>query len=57
MIKFVVFFSKNSHSYFELEPSNLKFERARDIIIPNIYVKLYENPLINLGTRAMTIFF
>ena len=35
------FFSKNSHSYIDLEPNNLKVEFAWDIIIPNIYVKLY----------------
>ena len=32
------FFSKNSHNYLDLEPSSLKVELARDIIIPNIYV-------------------
>ena len=50
------FFLKNSQSYIDLEPINLKVELARDIIIPNIYVKLYWNPLINVGTRAMKKF-
>ena len=37
--------------YVGFEPSNLKVELARDIIIPNIYVKLYMylTPLINDG--------
>ena len=36
-----VFFSKHSHSYLDLEPSNLKVELAQDIIIPNNCVKIY----------------
>ena len=50
------FFSKSRHSDLDLEPSTLNFDLARDIIIPNICVKLYQNPLINVGVRAMTIF-
>ena len=34
-------FSKNSHSDLDLEPWTLNDELARDIIIPNICVKLY----------------
>ena len=41
----------------DLESTNLKVEFARDIIIPNIYVKLYLNPSINVGSRAMKMFF
>ena len=51
------FFSKTSHRYLDFEPSDLKVKLARDIIIPNTDVKLYQNPLINVGTRAMTKFF
>ena len=32
----------------------LKVELARDIIISNVCVKLYYNPSINEGARAMT---
>ena len=35
------FFSKNSHSYLDFEPSNLKVELAGGIIIPNIYMNIY----------------
>ena len=45
---------KNSQSDLDLEPRTLKVEFARDIIIPNICVKLYEKPSINVGARAMT---
>ena len=55
MTKF--FFSKNSHDYLDPEPINLKVELAQNILITNIYVKLYSDPLINVGTRVMTIFF
>ena len=52
------FFSyKQIASCHDLEPSNLKFELAQDIIIPKIYVKLCLKPLIYAGTRAMTKFF
>ena len=34
-------FSNISHSYLDLGPNNLNAEFTRDIIIPNIYVKLY----------------
>ena len=34
----------------------MKIKVARDIIIPNIYVKVILNPLINAGPRAMTKF-
>ena len=50
------FFSKNSHSYLDLEPSNLTVELAWYIIIPNIYMKLYYNPLINVGIGELTNF-
>ena len=37
---FVDFFSpRNSHSYLGIEPSHLKIELARDIMIPNNCVK------------------
>ena len=52
--KWQSFFSINSYSYLDIEPSNLKVDLAIDIIISNIYVKLYYSPLINVGTRAMT---
>ena len=41
---FFFFFSKIGNSYLDLKPSNLRVQVARDIIIPNIYVKLYESP-------------
>ena len=31
----------------------MKVELAQNIIIPNICVKLYENPSINVGARVM----
>ena len=55
MTKLLFFFSKNSHRYLDLEPSNLKVEFARDITIPNNFVVIYYNPLINAGARAMTM--
>ena len=51
------FFSKNRHSYLDFEPNNLKVELALDIMIPNNCVKIYQNPLINAGAKAMTKFF
>ena len=40
-----------------VKPSILKIDLAWDVIIPNICVKLYWNPSMNVGTRAMTKFF
>ena len=37
----IKFFSKNIHSYLDLEPSNMKVELARDITILNNFVKTY----------------
>ena len=51
------FFSKNCHCYLDLEPSYLKVELAQDAEIPNKCVKIYLNPLVNAGSRVMTIFF
>ena len=34
-------FSKNNQSDLDLEPRTQKVELAQDIIIPNIYMKLY----------------
>ena len=45
---------KKSHSNFDFKPKTLKVELARDIIIPNICVKLYQNTSINIGARVMT---
>ena len=36
-----LFFSINSHSYLDIEPSNLKVEYVRDITILNNFVKIY----------------
>ena len=45
-------FSKKS-SGLDLETRALKVEMIRDIIMPNICMKLYSNPSINVGSRAM----
>ena len=39
----------------DLVPRTLKVELARDIV--NICVKFHYNPSINVGARAMTMFF
>ena len=51
------FFSKNSHCDIDLDSVMLKREFIRGIVIPNTCVKLYQNWIINEGTRAMTMFF
>ena len=49
-------FSENSHSDLDHEPRTLKVNLAQDIFISNICVKSYQNPTINVGASAMTVF-
>ena len=49
----VKFFLKNSHNDLDLEHRILKVKLARYIIILNICVKLFQNPPINVGDKAM----
>ena len=54
-----IFFSKDSHSYLDLELSNLKInllEKYNILIIPNNCVKINLNPLINARARKMATF-
>ena len=50
-------FSKNSHRDLDLEPRTLDVEPVQDIIKSNICVKLYKNPSIYAGARAITKLF
>ena len=45
-------FLKNSN--YDLDPKNLKCKLARDFVIPNISVKLYQNWSTNKVNRVMT---
>ena len=51
------FSSRNSHRDLGFDPTTLKRKLVQGIVIPNTYVKLYRNWIINEGARAITMFF